>query len=231
MFTTLTIVIAGILPTTALARNNQVCTLPNHEGSKSCTSWSDRWYFDNDQNRCIKMKYTGCGGNGNNFLSLAQCNRECAEQKQMWNPEKEGQRAKCFQPKMEGPCHFQVKRYFYNVSSRKCERFYYGGCQGNANNFPDQESCIENCQNPISQTVDPTTLVERKSWQDARCGGIYLKEAIDIFPHMKCTTVPMEKYQYNRDTHRCEVVKYYGCPRIKGMNLFDIMVECKKNCE
>ena len=43
-----------------------------------------------------------------------------------------------------------MTRYFYNASSRECQQFIYGGCDGNANNFESMNLCEEQCERPLS---------------------------------------------------------------------------------
>ncbi|XP_063154167.1 papilin-like [Candoia aspera] len=54
----------------------------------------------------------------------------------------------CHLPKEKGPCDARDPRWFYNHRSRRCERFIYGGCCGNANNFKLLEECERRCVNP-----------------------------------------------------------------------------------
>lgn len=44
-----------------------------------------------------------------------------------------------------GPCHDYVDKWFYNVQSKNCERFSYGGCDGNDNKFSSQTECERTC--------------------------------------------------------------------------------------
>lgn len=44
-----------------------------------------------------------------------------------------------------GPCKAIKERFFYNINTRKCEVFEYGGCGGNKNNFESLEECEETC--------------------------------------------------------------------------------------
>lgn len=37
------------------------------------------------------------------------------------------------------------RRWFFNKTSGKCEKFIYGGCQGNENNFDGKENCQAMC--------------------------------------------------------------------------------------
>ena len=55
----------------------------------------------------------------------------------------------CSLPAQVGPCDALFYRYHYNTSTRICERFVYGGCQGNQNNFQTAGDCYRRC-NPSS---------------------------------------------------------------------------------
>ncbi|XP_060107483.1 protein AMBP [Heteronotia binoei] len=49
-----------------------------------------------------------------------------------------------------GPCLGSAPRYFYNVTSRTCETFIYGGCLGNGNNFRSERACLQTCRTEAS---------------------------------------------------------------------------------
>ena len=44
-----------------------------------------------------------------------------------------------------GPCKALSRRYFWNATTRQCEKFMYGGCGGNLNKFLDAKSCANQC--------------------------------------------------------------------------------------
>ena len=51
----------------------------------------------------------------------------------------------CLLWKDPGPCQdFKVK-WFFNSKQRRCSRFKYGGCHGNANRFDMQTDCEKVC--------------------------------------------------------------------------------------
>uniref|UniRef100_A0A2H6MUB4 BPTI/Kunitz inhibitor domain-containing protein n=1 Tax=Micrurus carvalhoi TaxID=3147026 RepID=A0A2H6MUB4_9SAUR len=52
----------------------------------------------------------------------------------------------CIMPKQEGNCKVLSVRWFYNRRSNRCERFMYGGCGGNANNFKNLQECLDKCK-------------------------------------------------------------------------------------
>lgn len=51
----------------------------------------------------------------------------------------------CSQPKQQGRCLAYFPRYFFNESTTSCEKFIYGGCGGNDNNFESLEECAHRC--------------------------------------------------------------------------------------
>ncbi|XP_045191277.2 carboxypeptidase inhibitor SmCI-like [Mercenaria mercenaria] len=52
-----------------------LCFLPNVFGN--CNRYRTRYFYDTRLSRCVPFTYSGCGGNGNNFLSLLMCQRTC----------------------------------------------------------------------------------------------------------------------------------------------------------
>ncbi|CAG5131353.1 unnamed protein product, partial [Candidula unifasciata] len=51
----------------------------------------------------------------------------------------------CNQPYDIGPCKSLVPRIYYNAETSQCENFTWGGCGGNANNFPTLDECLDYC--------------------------------------------------------------------------------------
>lgn len=52
----------------------------------------------------------------------------------------------CVLPSKTGRCRGRMPRYFYNKNTGKCERFIYGGCRGNKNNFQTRKECKKQCK-------------------------------------------------------------------------------------
>lgn len=51
------------------------CSLPLQIGN--CNSFRDRYYFDFEKEQCRKFRFSGCAGNGNNFLTGQNCIKNC----------------------------------------------------------------------------------------------------------------------------------------------------------
>ncbi|GAA6228799.1 papilin-like [Lates japonicus] len=51
----------------------------------------------------------------------------------------------CSLPRDEGPCDTWKVRFYYDSGANKCTEFWYGSCQGNANNFLSLEACQREC--------------------------------------------------------------------------------------
>lgn len=51
----------------------------------------------------------------------------------------------CGLPKERGPCDHYELRFYYNKEIGECKYFFYGGCEGNANNFAKVEDCEKAC--------------------------------------------------------------------------------------
>ena len=51
----------------------------------------------------------------------------------------------CSLPVEKGRCRASLRRFFFNSTSRQCEEFRFGGCEGNANRFDTEKECNDFC--------------------------------------------------------------------------------------
>ena len=51
----------------------------------------------------------------------------------------------CYLSPDAGPCLAAEKRYHFDRSQGDCVAFYYGGCEGNGNNFLHYKDCLALC--------------------------------------------------------------------------------------
>ncbi|XP_054571909.1 papilin [Eptesicus fuscus] len=52
----------------------------------------------------------------------------------------------CLLPSALGSCTDWAPRWYFIASVGRCNRFWYGGCHGNANNFGSEEECMSSCR-------------------------------------------------------------------------------------
>ncbi|KAM7156010.1 papilin isoform 4-T4 [Molossus nigricans] len=52
----------------------------------------------------------------------------------------------CLLPSALGSCTDWATRWYFIPSVGRCNRFWYGGCHGNANNFASEDECMSSCR-------------------------------------------------------------------------------------
>uniref|UniRef100_A0A7N9ASL9 Kunitz-type protease inhibitor 1-like n=1 Tax=Mastacembelus armatus TaxID=205130 RepID=A0A7N9ASL9_9TELE len=62
----------------------------------------------------------------------------------------------CTESPRTGPCRASHTRWYYDPLNRKCHRFTYGGCDGNENNFEEEERCRKDCYG-VTGTIKSST--------------------------------------------------------------------------
>ncbi|XP_040908528.1 tissue factor pathway inhibitor 2 [Toxotes jaculatrix] len=105
----------------------------------------------------------------------------------------------------EGPCRGEIERYYYNTITQKCEIFYYGGCEGNANNFKSYQECQKTCFR-----IPKIPQICRFSKEEGPCRGLF------------------RRYFFNMTTMQCEPFDYGGCHG--NSNRFQDLTSCMEYC-
>uniref|UniRef100_A0A224YPP9 Tissue factor pathway inhibitor n=1 Tax=Rhipicephalus zambeziensis TaxID=60191 RepID=A0A224YPP9_9ACAR len=117
----------------------------------------------------------------------------------------------CLLKAEEGPCKAAHPRWFFNFTELKCERFTYGGCHGNPNNFMDEAECQRKC--PGEETL-------KKPVVEYVCS---LKPAVG-----RCRAA-FPRWHFNMSTGKCDQFIYGGCGG--NWNNFLRRPECEEFCE
>lgn len=64
----------------------------------------------------------------------------------------------CLSPVKVGPCRGSFGRWHFNTETSKCEKFTFGGCKGNRNNYLSEEECNQACRGYTDTTPSSRRL-------------------------------------------------------------------------
>ncbi|XP_034239314.1 papilin isoform X2 [Thrips palmi] len=144
---------------------------------------------------CAASRF-GCCPDGN---STAQGTRfeGCADKP--FNPS-EG----CMLEKDRGTCRNFTAWWFFDKEYGGCARFWYGGCEGNANRFRSQDECRDVCVEPQGRDVCSLPKIE------GPCEGYY------------------PTWYHDQESGQCRQFIYKGC--LGNANRFKTREECNSLC-
>ncbi|XP_018059151.1 PREDICTED: spondin-1 isoform X1 [Atta colombica] len=84
---------------------------------------------DKDDEKC-KMQMLPC------IAEISSCNYTTKEAEEI-----------CSEPLQKGNCHGNELRTYFDKQMGRCHYFFYTGCGGNRNNFPNEQDCYKVCKN------------------------------------------------------------------------------------
>merc|ERR1712212_65054 len=100
--------------------------------------------FNSKTAKCEPFADVGCGLSENGFKSEKMCQRTCRKKQKGRSGLEWTRPALCNLNKKTG-CEAAFPRFYFNKKTGKCEKFIYGGCGGNKNNFKKKTSCEITC--------------------------------------------------------------------------------------
>uniref|UniRef100_A0A0K8R9F8 Putative salivary kunitz domain protein n=1 Tax=Ixodes ricinus TaxID=34613 RepID=A0A0K8R9F8_IXORI len=109
----------------------------------------------------------------------------------------------------DGPCRARVPQFYFNMTTKTCEEFIYGGCEGNANIFREEDECLKKCKGPKVPSICSVPYVDEK------CRYTSYK--------------PQKRYYYNDASNECILIDPNRCP--KTQNLFWNKKYCESRCK
>lgn len=86
--------------------------------------------------RCVPVPEGVCSRDSYGIIDGVKC---------LFCPQKIPCNEDCLLPKKAGPCDAYFPRYYYDTEKGSCQKFIYGGCKGNENNFKSLDECERKC--------------------------------------------------------------------------------------
>ncbi|XP_035221981.1 tissue factor pathway inhibitor-like [Stegodyphus dumicola] len=108
-----------------------------------------------------------------------------------------------------GMCLAYVPSWYYDKETGTCQKFIYGGCQGNGNRYATEEECLEKCKD--------VTLAQTKS------AGVCELPAVTG----PCRAL-FHRYYFDSESRQCKKFVYGGCRG--NENNFKTLRECERTC-
>ncbi|KAI4886500.1 hypothetical protein NFI96_024866 [Prochilodus magdalenae] len=205
-----------------------------------CRAAFPRFYYDVTSHACTLFMYGGCGGNDNNFNTLEECNTACSgvtdnaivdtaslpRRSMTENSEDTAPKAalpemtseefaeKCQADPVVGPCRASMPRFYYKNGA--CQKFSYGGCKGNKNNYDSEEECMKTCTVKI---VDSKDAQENTEDFDETCS---------LPADSGRCRAAFQMFYFEPSSQTCKPFIFGGCGGNK--NRYDTMEECMSKC-
>lgn len=120
----------------------------------------------------------------------------------------ENLKAACMKTPETGLCKAHLIRWYYSGALGKCQKFVYGGCGGNENNFKTIHECHRSCIQPqLDIKCEPSCM---------------------LAPDRGSCSANRRRYYYNKSSGQCEEFDYGGCDG--NENNFKSRDECQSRC-
>lgn len=130
----------------------------------------------------------------------------------------------CNLPADIGNCQDYTARWYFNAMEGRCRQFYYGGCEGNKNNFQEQNECVDRCE---KKKEEPPKQVETRF--EPETPDTFRQEYCRLdYDSGECNEVEGRWY-YNYREGVCDQFAYGGCGG--NQNNFRTEQECQNSCE
>merc|ERR1712066_868289 len=111
-----------------------------------------------------------------------------------------------------------------------CQKFVFGGCDGNGNNFPSKKKCEKKCSYLASQRVMQLDAVDGEEEEEEE-EEEPVEEEVDVCSQPRKTgrcRARFDRFYYNSKTGDCEAFTYGGCEG--NGNNFQTIQLCRQKC-
>lgn len=119
---------------------------PIHNHREQCDVVCGPDHFSCSSKCCIE-KELECDGEPQctDSSDEAECSRLDKKFRRLLDIPVDKSRVHCVEPPVTGHCRASFTNWYYNPYEGRCNRFNYGGCDGNENRFDTEEKCMFSC--------------------------------------------------------------------------------------
>lgn len=122
------------------------CLQPLDVGT--CLKLRGRFFYNVTAGECQQFLWHGCSENANNFENREDCEKECQQTEEPLPRPKDDVPHRspiCYRRPRRGNCKAIHRRWYFNYRTLMCDRFLWGGCDTNGNNFNTRRDCRLAC--------------------------------------------------------------------------------------
>jgi len=119
----------------------------------------------------------------------------------------------CMQEILVGSCNQSLARWAFNPEMRKCQPFYYNGCDGNTNNFNTVEECESKCPDAFPPELEVVNKI------------LNVEEGQDAVLEITAEGNPFPNIEWQHDSQPVQIGEKYSLREDRSLLISGVTLE------